>query len=323
MNHTAAALAMNENSSEDELPAKKPRRPEELLEIRLLSAATGDTLLRLPKVDRSCKLGVLKEMIEAALRIPRPAQRLLFQTEELNQDYNTLGSLLPQDVRYLDLTIIKQQTPPDALFKEAQAGNGSTCLAMFQLPDIEELLQYFDEATQRSCLHAAAEQRLSATCLAILESPHFPHLNLESSGRMTALHAAIRSDLPDVCRAILSRSDYQGRARDANIGELSVLHFAILYRHVAALQAMVSRLSICQSIQVPLLSRDALIEPFPDCRFWANGWKMYEGCRPQQVCEQMGLTEAAKAISEKAPMPEACSELCPVAPIHLEPREPE
>jgi hypothetical protein len=61
------------------------------------------------------------------------------------EDYNTLGSLLPQDawgldvlwgvwldryfsfypmrpcqdVRYLDLTIIKQQTPPDALFKEA------------------------------------------------------------------------------------------------------------------------------------------------------------------------------------------------------------
>ena len=46
--------------------------------------------------------------------------------------------------------------------------------------------------------------------------------------------------------------------------------------------------------------------------------KMYEGCRPQEVCEQMGLTELAKAISEKAPMLEACSGLCPVACIHLE-----
>ena len=33
---------------------------QEFLEIRLLSAATGETLLRLPKVDRSCELGVLK-----------------------------------------------------------------------------------------------------------------------------------------------------------------------------------------------------------------------------------------------------------------------
>jgi hypothetical protein len=30
----------------------------------------------------------MQEMIEAALRIPRPAQRLLFQTEELNQEFH-------------------------------------------------------------------------------------------------------------------------------------------------------------------------------------------------------------------------------------------
>ena len=51
--------------------------------------------------------------------------------------------------------------------------------------------------------------------------------------------------------------------------------------------------------------------------------KVYEGCRPQEMCEQMGLTEIVKAISEKAPMPEACSGLCPVVSIHVELREPE
>jgi hypothetical protein len=35
--------------------------------------------------------------------------------------------------------------------------------------------------------------------------------------------------------------------------------------------------------QVPLLSRDALIEPFPDCRFWANGW-----CLGADLCWGMG-----------------------------------
>ena len=30
------------------------------LEVKLLSAATGDTLLRLPRVQRSCQLGLLK-----------------------------------------------------------------------------------------------------------------------------------------------------------------------------------------------------------------------------------------------------------------------
>ena len=141
------------------------------LEVKLLSAATGDTLLRLPRVQRSCQLGLLKagiasnqvwfplpknylyglqtqrlisealgveislmklkkcffwseyiyiyihipvpfefiivyiiyikgyhfgqkpvelfpwqEMIEAALRIPRPAQRLLWETQELKEE---------------------------------------------------------------------------------------------------------------------------------------------------------------------------------------------------------------------------------------------
>eukprot|EP00438_Fugacium_kawagutii_P035615 Skav231845 [mRNA] locus=scaffold2215:311436:318178:+ [translate_table: standard] len=283
---------MSEKSSSDsELPVAKKPREEAALGVRLRSATTGEQLISL-HIKRSSKLGILKEMIEAAVRIPKQAQRLLFQTEELKEDDLELGSLLPQDAQEVDLTIIKQKTAPDALFTEAQGGNGSSCLAMFQLPDIAELLQYVHEASQRSCLHAAAEQRLSATCHAILNSPHFPHLNLISVGRMTALHSAIRSELPDVCSAILSRNDYRDHRGDTK-DDISVLHFAILHRHTEALEAM-----------VPLLSSDSLLETFPKGFFpsWFGGWKRYEGLRPQEVCEQIGMTEIANVIKERAPM---------------------
>jgi len=55
------------------------------------------------------------------------------------------------------------------------------------------------------------------------------------------MYGRIRDVAPDVTMSLFSLRSDPGRARDANIGELSVLHFAILYRHVAALQAMVSR----------------------------------------------------------------------------------
>lgn len=244
------------------------------VQLKVMSLA-GKTLLQLP-CSRSMTLGVLKEMIEAALHMPRSTQRLLTaEPKELKEDTCTLDSLLPQELK-VDLTLVKQKPETRTLFDEAKLGNGSSCLALLKSPDLAELVNYVHAEHKQSCLHAAAQQRLSATCHAILRSPHFQQVNLQDNARYSALDYAVRSNLPDVCEAIMSRDDFEGPDK-------SLLLVAIL----KGLGEVVCTLA-------PRLPREILLEPVHTLCGYEYG--SFHGMTPQQICEEKGLAEAARAI---------------------------
>eukprot|EP00913_Durusdinium_trenchii_P015710 g14763.t1 len=238
---------MDESSSEEEEEEVTKRRrveaPEVKVQLKVMSLA-GKTLLQLP-CSRSMTLGVLKEMIEAALHMPRSTQRLLTaEPKELKEERPSarLGRCWWLELK-VDLTLVKQKPETRTLFDEAKLGNGSSCLALLKSPDLAELVNYVHAEHKQSCLHAAAQQRLSATCHAILRSPHFQQVNLQDNARYSALDYAVRSNLPDVCEAIMSRDDFEGPDK-------SLLLVAIL----KGLGEVVCTLA-------PRLPREILLEP--------------------------------------------------------------
>mmetsp|Transcript_22791 Transcript_22791/g.52750 ORF Transcript_22791/g.52750 Transcript_22791/m.52750 type:complete len:236 (-) Transcript_22791:154-861(-) len=185
----------------------------------------------------------LKELVEAALHRPRPTQRLLLEQTVLEEDFRSLAGLLPEGATEAEITLLKQDTAPSSLFDEARAGRGGTCLALLQLPEKVKLMNYVDPELQQSCLYMAARMRLGAACLTILECQEFEHINLTTKGprSYTALHAAVASNMPDVCAAILKRKDFtQGRQR---VHGESALDTAVAKGHRDCVFAMVPLLS--------------------------------------------------------------------------------
>ncbi|CAE7526768.1 TTC28 [Symbiodinium pilosum] len=239
---------------EEPAPAEVGQSPARTIEVRVRSIS-GEVLLTLPRADRCWTVMRLKGLVEAALNRPRCTQRLLLQNEDLeevNQDFRSLAGLLPEGAVVLDLTLLKQDAPDRALYDEAKAGRGGTCLALLQLPDRGRYLNYLDAASQQSCLHMAAAMRLGAACLSIAASPEFEHINVIDRRRnWSVLHWAVFSSLPDVCVEILSRKDFtQGGHRD-NGGE-TALDRAIEAGYRDCIFAMVPLLSTKDLLSLPL-----------------------------------------------------------------------
>eukprot|EP00439_Symbiodinium_sp_Y106_P049848 s1751_g6.t1 len=234
--------------------------PARTIRVRVLSIS-GETLLTLPRADRCWTMMRLKELVEAALRRPRCTQRLLLQHEDLekdaNQDFRSLAGLLPEGAAELDITLLKQEARPSALYEEAKAGRGGSCLALLQLADNQKLINHVDTASQQSVLHIAAAMRLGAACLGIAANAEFEHVNLIDRRRnWTALHWAVFSNMPDVCTAILSRKDFREGGHRDDSGE-TALDRAIEAGYRECIFAMVPLLStkalLSSSLPMPVL----------------------------------------------------------------------